>query len=599
MLQPSTVVTVDCQEQSSDTDDNIKSDEGDNSAWQLPLVLASLNLFKQATDNKNNESVSENTEEDNAVTQVVSLGCSWTEWASWSSCSITCGGKGHMTRSRSQTGSRVCTETDEETKDCHVNLCPVDCEMSAWSQWSMCSTTCGTGFRTRFRNVTRQSANWGKDCPTNLLEQEPCLENECQVNGGWTSWSHWGYCSESCGSGSRSRSRTCTDPVPQYGGEECIGANLETKECFNKVCPPVDGSWSPWSRWTQCNKSCGWGEQRRVRTCTDPVASHGGRECSGDRFQNNKCMLRRCPWEWDKDGEKKETEKFNVTSRTEIEKVEKVKIKCSAPPTVLGFLDPSILFGNMTEVTNSSKIAILPGYKIIYKCSKGRVIDSFTNRRSFVIECNDDGEYDVPKNWPQCRPATHCVGPVARPQPSGPLYLPVPRRDAVVNTAVRYTCKQNTGISVHAGCFYDGRYRYETSWPNCNSTPQPDLCSDSSESENSNVIIAVPRLEDNSHGWLSSPGYPELNQKSSSCSWSLTAPHGYVLAVGVEDIRVSNNNTNHPLEISEPGVLRNKIVVKESDLHRTFISKENMLSIKSVAGVSSSWKISYLVVPPT
>ena len=67
------------------------------------------------------------------------------------------------------------------------------------------------------------------------------------------------------------------------------------QDCYLKTCPPVDGGWAAWSRWSACTHTCGWGSQRRVRSCTRPAAAHGGRECAGDRIQNNKCMLRRCP----------------------------------------------------------------------------------------------------------------------------------------------------------------------------------------------------------------------------------------------------------------------------------------------------------------
>ena len=82
---------------------------------------------------------------------------------------------------------------------------------------------------------------------------------------------------------------------PSLRGETCSGPNLETKDCFLKTCPPVDGGWTSWTRWSACSTSCDWGEQRRTRTCTQPPAQFGGRECTGARFQNNKCMLRRCP----------------------------------------------------------------------------------------------------------------------------------------------------------------------------------------------------------------------------------------------------------------------------------------------------------------
>merc|ERR1719483_1785441 len=350
MIQPSTTVTVDCEEQpvletSSKTSDQIYA----NTDWQLPLVLASLQAFNSAA--KQNRSVFSSEE--------LIWTCNWTEWSNWSSCSITCGGKGEITRQRSHTGSRICTGKEEEKKDCHVNLCPVDCVLSLWGEWSACSMSCGNGIRTRKRNVTQEEKNWGKKCPRNIEEQEPCVEEVCAVDGAWSSWSRWGYCSQTCGEGSRSRSRTCAMPLPQNGGKDCIGANLETKDCLRSVCPPVDGRWSAWGRWSPCSKTCDKGEQRRVRTCTDPPASDGGRECTGDRFQNNVCFLRRC---FEQETSTKESQTvenlLNKTNSIETQTISNLIVKtlipdtinCGDPPQVLGFLNPLVLMKNKTKL---------------------------------------------------------------------------------------------------------------------------------------------------------------------------------------------------------------------------------------------------------
>ena len=591
MLQPSTVVTVDCDkdEPSPETD----SENNDVSNWELPLVLASLRVFKDAANNATGKRKKIKTEND--VDLDVDLGCSWSEWSSWSGCSLTCGGRGRMTRTRSQTGSRVCGETGEEARDCHTNLCPVNCEMSRWGDWSACSASCGTGQRSRTRTVTREAAYWGNKCPTNMEEVEPCVEAECRVDGGWSGWSRGGYCSESCGTGTRSRSRTCSQPPPQFGGDTCSGPNLETKECFLKTCPPVDGGWTSWTRWTACSTTCDWGGQRRTRTCTHPPASHGGRECTGPRFQNNKCMLRRCPIT-----EVTEEAEANITvttTRPEVipspEQRSDIIIlnKCRQPPKVLGFLNPTLIGSNISDIS--------PGSKIVYKCSKGWVLDTFTNRRTFSISCNDDGDYNYPKSWPRCRPATHCVGPVARPPEDADIYLPVPRRDARVNTRLRYRCRQNRD-EVSAGCFYDGLYRYDQAWPSCAQTASLDLCSESGVSANSNVIIAIPRLSETSHGWLTSPGYPDFNNRSSSCSWSLKAPPGYILALGVEDVRVNSEEAaDPPVKLSEPGLWREDRMIRSSDVGKTFLTRDNTAIIQSVPGSSQAWRLSYLVLEPT
>ena len=42
------------------------------------------------------------------------------------------------------------------------------------------------------------------------------------VDGQWGSWSGRGTCSETCGkSGTKTKSRICNNPSPQYGGNQC------------------------------------------------------------------------------------------------------------------------------------------------------------------------------------------------------------------------------------------------------------------------------------------------------------------------------------------------------------------------------------------
>lgn len=39
-----------------------------------------------------------------------------------------------------------------------------------------------------------------------------------------------------CGGGTQDRFRTCTNPQPQYGGADCVGANNSTQDCNTQVC---------------------------------------------------------------------------------------------------------------------------------------------------------------------------------------------------------------------------------------------------------------------------------------------------------------------------------------------------------------------------
>merc|ERR1719494_1213049 len=61
------------------------------------------------------------------------------------------------------------------------------------------------------------------------------------INGGYTLWSDWSECSETCGGGTTKRYRFCTNPEPKYGGKTCKGRNLgndvQTKSCNTHDCP--------------------------------------------------------------------------------------------------------------------------------------------------------------------------------------------------------------------------------------------------------------------------------------------------------------------------------------------------------------------------
>ena len=95
--------------------------------------------------------------------------CSWTTWSSWSICSKTCGDtSGYKTRTRHQSlaigiGDH-CNKTETEMEKCLLNKCPVDCTWSTWTDWSKCSQSCGSGLRTRSRIVSEPEKFGGKSC---------------------------------------------------------------------------------------------------------------------------------------------------------------------------------------------------------------------------------------------------------------------------------------------------------------------------------------------------------------------------------------------------------------------------------------------------
>ena len=59
------------------------------------------------------------------------------------------------------------------------------------------------------------------------------------VNGNWASWGSYEPCSESCGGGQKRRERSCTNPAPKYNGTDCQGSSVQTKSCNTKACPSI------------------------------------------------------------------------------------------------------------------------------------------------------------------------------------------------------------------------------------------------------------------------------------------------------------------------------------------------------------------------
>ncbi|XP_020958298.1 hemicentin-1 isoform X2 [Sus scrofa] len=234
------------------------------------------------------------------VPVIVQVHGGFSQWSAWRSCSVTCG-KGIQKRSRlcnnpsPANGGKPCQGSDSETRNCQPKLCPVDANWSEWSPWEECTRTCGRGNRTRTRTCNNPSAqHGGRPCEGSAVGLIMCNVRPCPVHGAWSTWQPWGTCSASCGKGTQTRTRLCNNPPPSFDGSYCDGTETQMQVCNERHCP-IDGKWTTWSSWSACTVSCGGGARQRTRDCSDPAPQYGGNKCEGSDVQSDFCNSDSCP----------------------------------------------------------------------------------------------------------------------------------------------------------------------------------------------------------------------------------------------------------------------------------------------------------------
>jgi hypothetical protein len=218
--------------------------------------------------------------------------CTVSAWSAYSKCSKSCG-TGSMKRTRTITkmpenGGFVCPRLDD-VEECNVQSCPVDCAVSEWGKWSECTVTCSSGTQTRSRTIKTENANGGRICPATEMSQI-CNAGPCPVHCQVSSWGLWSDCTKTCGSGKKTRSRTVFKHA-QHGGYVCPSLS-QNAWCNTQACP-VDCQLGKWSTWGQCTKSCGVGTHKRTREVVVPT-KYGGLLCSFSK-ETKACNSEACP----------------------------------------------------------------------------------------------------------------------------------------------------------------------------------------------------------------------------------------------------------------------------------------------------------------
>ncbi|KAM4697187.1 properdin-like [Rhinophrynus dorsalis] len=167
-------------------------------------------------------------------------------------------------------GGRYCEGPATRHFICNTKVdCPVDGEWSEWQQWSPCSRigdaidcTKRVGTQQRLRSCTGK-AHGGEPCAGSYRDHRYCYSlNWCRLNGTWSEWSEWGLCSPTCGKSERKRQRVCKPVYPDYPKTTITQSKVEVDVTFSgnsiPICEPIGKERKKVEEKTECKnvKEC-------------------------------------------------------------------------------------------------------------------------------------------------------------------------------------------------------------------------------------------------------------------------------------------------------------------------------------------------------
>jgi len=159
-----------------------------------------------------------------------------------------------------------------QTTKCKVPKCPEPTLWEDWSQWGSCLKTCGTSSQFRYRICKEKDEC---DEAGRAVDMRACKQRDCTSEV--TGWSAWSSCTTTCGEGTHNRHRHCLtkETIP------CKQELYESRDCPEN--PPCDCGWCPWEvRISKYTKDCLEEEKIRHRTPSCPAFQAPGKNCSGE-----------------------------------------------------------------------------------------------------------------------------------------------------------------------------------------------------------------------------------------------------------------------------------------------------------------------------
>lgn len=171
--------------------------------------------------------------------------------------------------------------------------CGTDCQMTQWSVWSDCDQECGYGIKRRNRHVSRYASANAKQCG-HLEESEVCQRRPCHGITWFTG--AWSQCvlnnGSVCGHGLRNRNVYCIDSsqksIPKQLCSILTPQPISVEPC-QVTCANQCG-YSMWSDWTPCSETCSRGSRRRTRYLLRDIS---GSDCT-DTVEAEACIVNSC-----------------------------------------------------------------------------------------------------------------------------------------------------------------------------------------------------------------------------------------------------------------------------------------------------------------
>lgn len=192
------------------------------------------------------------------------MACVVSAYGDFSPCSEVCGG-GTQSRARAVTQEAVGAGTVcpplIETRPCNTHACARPCEVGPFGALSDCSPV--TSVQNRTRLVT-QTGSSGQACPA-LVDVLACTPSNGTANStGFGAFGAFGPCSETCGLGTKTRTRT--------GPNGTVDSDTQPCDAGPCPCPSIVG---PWTVATDCSERCGGGTRTDVRVELHPAVAGG------------------------------------------------------------------------------------------------------------------------------------------------------------------------------------------------------------------------------------------------------------------------------------------------------------------------------------